>query len=128
MKKLLLLLALLLVVVGCSKSEITISNYAAAGVRFHFRGEVYDIASGGVATIEKIPDGEFTYTTIYSLPDGIKKSTESGLSGNLSFSQHGTIYTADYVSSFPDSTTYKIEFTYSSNTGGTNIKKTTTTK
>ena len=114
MKKILGLVALLLLVVGCSKSEIVIRNRAEAPVAFYFRGASYDIASGGTTTIDKIPDGKFSYSTVYTLPAGITNSTENDLGGSLEFINHGTKIAAEYAS-VTDSGSYKISFIYSSN-------------
>ena len=113
MKKVLVLALLTLVVLGCSNNEIEIKNSAAASITFHFRGETFDVPSGGSTTIEKIPDGTFSYSTVYSVPAGLKGSATGG-SGSFIFEKHDTRYTAEYAST-QDTATYKISFTYTSN-------------
>jgi len=120
MKRFLGLIALVVIVAGCSSSDIEILNIADGGVYFVFRGEEHYVASKGSIIIEKVPDGTFTYSTTYIIPDSISSSkADEDLGGTMSFSDHSTDWKLIYSSTYSigDSTgnIYEIHLVKSSN-------------
>lgn len=76
MKKVILILLLLVLFIGCRKNdqeisnELIISNSALAAVTVNFRGNAYTVTVGETKTITDIPNGTYTYETAANLPAG----------------------------------------------------------
>lgn len=103
MKRVLGIVAAVVLAVGCGKNEIEIKNIAEGGVFFLFRGEEYFVEPGGTESIVDIPNGQFSYSTTYGVPSWASGSVTTGdLSGVLVFRQNQTQYTLLYSSSRAD--------------------------
>jgi hypothetical protein len=91
--------------IGCStNNEITINNKAQSSIEFHFRADKYTVAAGDSETVSDIPNGSFTYGTIFSVPFGVKSyEAAEELSGTMSFTTSNTKTRIAYSSAVADS-------------------------
>ncbi len=107
-------------------SELIVENSTAGSLRFDFRGEKFDIASGGSATINKVDPNTYGYTILVSdIPAilggvTITKAEAGELNGELEFAQKGWRVRMNVVGTVTDakkdttvatgmSGTYKVE-------------------
>ena len=92
---------------GCNSSvnnSFKITNSAGAGVIVTFRAQAISVPSGQTTVIKEIPQGTFSYSTVFSIPAGAKTSTSSGdVSGKLNI-KAGTRILLLYSSTLKDST------------------------
>jgi hypothetical protein len=106
-----------ILMIGCSRNEIVITNSAITTVNFHFRGEQYPIDAGSTQSIVDIPNGTYGYTsTVGVLRDVENTELGNGLSGALSFLQNQTKVSLQYAYTLNlDSagSTYTVTATYS---------------
>lgn len=98
MNRLFILLFLLLLLVGCSKNEVTLINSSSQTVTTHFRGERIVLAPTGTHLIDDIPDGNFTYEAVATIPAGIDSVDAVNMSGSFSFSDLSTKTSLEFVS------------------------------
>ncbi len=81
MKKILLLMLLLVLSVGCSdddlngNNELVVTNQALAAVTLNFQGTAHTLASGESKTIGYIDSGTYDYETAIALPAGATSIT-----------------------------------------------------
>ncbi|MBD3422785.1 MAG: hypothetical protein GF398_21950 [Chitinivibrionales bacterium] len=111
----------------CTGSQITVENNSSSDVTFHFKGQTFEIdARGGRAEISDIPNGTYTYNTVYAIPAGVSLDdvTEGdGLSGNIDLFNHNTFISILYISALSvdadttgeTKTVYEIDASVSSN-------------
>ncbi len=93
MKKIAVLFALLIALVGCSNdNKITISNISSGAIYFNFRAYQYVIEIDSAVTINEIPNGTYTYATTYTVPAGAKTWDVKGdaAAGQISFEKKNT--------------------------------------
>ncbi len=121
-------------------SELTVINNADTDINFHFNGNVYPLKPGKSTSLSdnNANSGDFrndlyTYSTIFQHPPYLDelvlstalKTVESGLTGELDFTNSGRKISIEYVSSFfnkaefdttylnPEKTALRIDTTYS---------------
>ena len=115
MKRYVVLAVLGLFTLGCwNDNSLTINNQAIAAISVAFRGQEYSVAAGGSHKVSDIPSGEFTYSTVYTIPASAKSVTDgAGLTGSLKLYNNSTQYLLIYTSVLRDSV-YAIDATLSS--------------
>ena len=108
MKKVLLAVAVLIAIVGCSNdNQISVENHAITDVILTFRGETYEVAPGKTLTppIKNIPNGEYSYSTTWSVnPEAKTNQHGTSLAGTLSFTRSKSSYKMLYSYLISDST------------------------
>ena len=79
----------ILVLAGCNndlENKFTFQNHSLGKVLVNFRGQLYSVDAGATFTIADIPQGTYTYSTTYQLPQGTTSSTTEGdVSGSVVF-------------------------------------------
>lgn len=93
MRPVLLALACVALLAGCSTNQIKIDNQSEGEVDIVFRGSVTSVAKGTSQTITDIPNGTFNYQTEFKYPDGYAStdtSEASAAAGSLTFMQGKT--------------------------------------
>ena len=117
MKPLLVAFAALAFLSGCSFNEIEISNGASENIEFVFRGETFVVKPAATYTLEHVPDGTFSYSTLCGPNDSNYLPILSvGTSDTLEFKDHATKWTVVYKSEINHSTkTYEVTAVNSSN-------------
>lgn len=104
---------------GCSQTsynQIEITNNSLGKILLNFRGEVTPVSVGNRVQIINIPNGDYEYSTTYTLPQLPIKSTDTtgGASGVLSFNFNNTKIAIAYSGAVLDSV-YSFGATVSSN-------------
>jgi hypothetical protein len=123
MKKTVLFLCVLLFLTGCANdNKITITNLAAEYIYFNFRAVKYDIASNTSLEIKDIPNGTYTYSTTYWIPNTAKtfSITEAAAAGELTFEKKDTRVLLLYASTFFEGA-YNVNVTKSTTNSSTSI-------
>ena len=115
-----------MLMLGCANNnQITIENKAQASIMFNFRSKLYTLkGNGGDTVIKDIPNGDFTYSTTYTIPPGATKySISNEAAGVLNFKYEESQYLLNYASIMDDSGSYSVNVTIS----GTNSQSSNVT-
>jgi hypothetical protein len=123
MKKTLSLCVMITVLIGCANdNKITITNLAADYIYFNFRAVKYDIPSNTSIEIKDIPNGTYTYSTTYWIPNTAKtySITADAAGGGLAFEKKDTRVLLLYASTFFEGA-YNANVTLSTTNSSTSI-------
>ena len=124
--KYLILSSLLIVIVGCANNnEISITNNAQKNIAFNFRSKLYNVSeNGGTIEIKDIPNGNYSYSTTYTIPGNTKSHsiTTDAAGGSMDFSYGESQFKLLYASTFIDSV-YNVNVTISTTNSNNAIVK-----
>ena len=97
MKKVLVLAVLVATLLGCSENKLTVENRSDFAVYLNFRAEDHyvarrtDATAPNSITVTTIPNGTYTYNTIYVVNDDSKEVVPGeGLAGEMTFQRSDT--------------------------------------
>jgi hypothetical protein len=109
---------------SCTQNELKVENLAEEEIHLNFRAEVYDVDAEETITITDIPNGTYSYSTTYTLPQGINDYDAGGaVSGSMRFSFGRTknflLYSSITETDNTGLATYKISATLSTSESST---------
>lgn len=130
MKKILVLVAVLASMIGCSNdNKIVIRNDTGLPISLNFRAQVKDIgavAPNNEQTIKDIPNGTYSYNTTYTVPRaGHYTNGEGAAGGEISFEKQKTAWLFIYSSTYSEAdSTYTVYLNKTSSTSSTSANPT----
>lgn len=96
--RILQILIFFLFLTGCSNNELTLVNSTTQSVTTHFRGTRYVLPPASSQIISEIPDGEFAYEGVSTIPSGVDSVESTGMTGSIVFTNVNTSATLEYLS------------------------------